>query len=197
MTARQVLYITFGKRLFDMFAALLLLALTLPMFALIACAIVLDDPGGAVYVQERAGRDHLPFRIYKFRTMRANTPSVSTEELARLNLTPYTRLGRFLRRSSLDELPQLLNVLRGDMSFVGPRPALLSQGRVLRLREQTGASSLRPGLTGFAQVEGRDDLDDVTKVLKDTRYLYSVSWRTDLLLLARTLAAVRGGRGTK
>ncbi len=197
MNARQQRYVIYEKRCLDVLGALILLMLGAPVLALIAAAVFLDDPGRVLFVQERAGRNHIPFRIYKFRTMREGTPSVSTEDLLRLGISPYTRLGPWLRRSSLDELPQLLNVLRGEMSFVGPRPALTSQDRVLRLRAQTGVTALRPGLTGLAQVEGRDDLDDLTKVFKDTRYLHAVGWQTDMLLLARTLSAVLGGKGTK
>jgi O-antigen biosynthesis protein WbqP len=175
-------------------AALGLVALA-PLMLGVAAAIFLDDPGPVVFRQRRAGRWHRPFVIYKFRTMKRDAPNVSTEELRQLGLSPYTRLGPWLRRTSLDELPQLVNVLRGEMSLVGPRPALLTQQVVLRGREQAGVHQLRPGITGLAQVTGRDDLPDEEKIDRDRTYLQQIGLLTDFLVLVYTLRGVLGARG--
>jgi lipopolysaccharide/colanic/teichoic acid biosynthesis glycosyltransferase/nucleoside-diphosphate-sugar epimerase len=178
-------------------AAAGLLAASLPISLGLALLIRLDSPGPVLFVQRRAGHFHQPFDIYKFRTMRVGTPSISTEEMQRSGLDPVTRVGRFLRRTSLDELPQLLNVLRGEMSLVGPRPALMTQTRVLRLREAAGVDQLIPGVTGYAQVTGRDDLEDEEKVQRDAQYLHQLSFRMDLEILGQTFSSVFKGTGTK
>lgn len=183
------------KRLMDVVLGIGGLLMLAPVMALVALAIYIDDPGPVLFRQLRAGRWHRPFTIYKFRTMRQNTPNLSTEELRQQGLTPYTRLGVWLRRTSLDELPQLINVVRGEMSLVGPRPALPSQEVVLRGREQLGVEQLKPGITGLAQVTGRDDLADEEKVARDARYLQHVSFMTDILLLQYTVRSVFRARG--
>ena len=166
-----------------------------PVLLLTAVIIFLDDPGPVLFSQYRAGRWHRPFRIYKFRTMKLNTPSVSTEELRQMNISPYTRLGPVLRRLSLDEIPQLFNVLRGEMSLIGPRPALMSQHRVLAGRKKLGIQSLRPGLTGLAQINGRDDLSDDEKVYYDKSYLDKFSFSQDLSIMIETLRIIFKSRG--
>lgn len=166
-----------------------------PVMVVVALAIFLDDPGPVIFRQTRAGRWHQPFTIYKFRTMKLNAPNVSTEEMRILGLSPYTRVGPLLRRTSLDELPQLLNVLEGRMSLVGPRPALMTQEVVLRGREQNGVDALRPGVTGLAQITGRDDLPDQEKIAKDTLYLGQMSFVTDCLILFYTVHGVFKARG--
>ncbi|MFC3834202.1 sugar transferase [Deinococcus rufus] len=169
----------------------------LPLLLLLAVLIRLDSPGHPVFRQERAGQHHRPFRIYKFRTMRIDAPHLSTEDMQRSGLKPVTRLGGWLRRLSLDELPQLVNVVKGEMSLIGPRPALMTQERVLTLRETHGVDALRPGITGYAQVTGRDDLQDDEKVAKDAYYLQHVGPALDANVLARTLSSVLHGTGTK
>ncbi|MFB9995355.1 sugar transferase [Deinococcus oregonensis] len=195
---RQTLSISFYlwiKELGDRFTAGIALLMLCPLLLVLALVIFLDDPGPVLFKQERAGRWHRPFTIYKFRTMKRDTPSISTEEMRRLGLTPYTRFGPFLRRSSLDELPQLLNVLLGEMSLVGPRPALLTQQAVLAGREDLGVHQLRPGITGLAQVTGRDDLQDAQKVERDFIYLRHLDPLTDVLILIYTLRSLTGARG--
>ncbi len=196
LTARQRLYLTVRGAV-ERVAALLLLLALLPVWSLTALAIRLDSAGPVLFRQERAGRRHQPFHIYKFRSMRADAPHLSTEEMQRSGLNPVTRVGAFLRRTSLDELPQLLNVIRGEMSFVGPRPALMTQAVVLKLREEAGVDQLLPGITGLAQVRGRDDLDDHTKVQYDAEYLRQAGVAMDLQVVAQTVQSVWHGTGTK
>lgn len=177
--------------------AMLLLILVGPALIFLSCLIRMDSPGPALFLQPRAGRDHKSFLIYKFRTMRLGTPQLSTEEMQQALLSPVTRVGCFLRKTSLDELPQLVNILRGEMSFVGPRPALLTQTRVLELRQRLGIEQITPGITGYAQVTGRDDLDDEEKVNRDAYYMNHVSLAEDIRILRLTLNSVFRGTGNK
>jgi lipopolysaccharide/colanic/teichoic acid biosynthesis glycosyltransferase len=196
LSAAQERYLALRTPL-EQVVTLLAIVLLSPIYLLVALSIRLDSPGQALFRQERAGQGHQPFQIYKFRTMRTGTPSISTEEMQRSGLSPITRLGAFLRRTSLDELPQLFNVLKGEMSLVGPRPALMTQERVLRLREQRGVHQLRPGITGYAQVTGRDDLQDAEKVERDAWYSRHLGPPTDLKILRLTLHSVLKGTGNK
>lgn len=174
-----------------------LLLLLSPFYALLALLVKLDSPGPALFIQERAGKAHQPFRIYKFRTMRTDTPNISTEEMQRSGLNPITPLGRILRRTSLDEIPQLINVVKGEMSFIGPRPALMSQKPVLTLREAAGVEQLLPGITGYAQATGRDDLTDDEKVGRDHYYLENLGPALDIRVILFTLKSIFKGTGTK
>lgn len=181
------------KRLMDLLlASLVLLALLMPL-VLIALAVRLTSPGPALYWSDRVGRDNRLFRMPKFRSMRTDTPAVAThllEDPARW-LTP---IGPFLRRSSLDELPQLWSIFKGDMSFVGPRPALFNQDDLIALRTQAGVQVLVPGLTGWAQVNGRDELPIADKVRLDAEYLQRQSVVFDLKILWLTAIKVVGGQ---
>ena len=154
------------KRAVDFAGALLGLALLSPVFLALALAVRFDSPGPALHWSRRVGRDNVIFRMPKFRTMRVGAPDVATHLLSDPDqwITP---LGRFLRRTSLDELPQLWSVLKGDMSLVGPRPALFNQDDLVALRTAGGVHRLRPGVTGWAQVNGRDDLPIPPKVRFD------------------------------
>jgi O-antigen biosynthesis protein WbqP len=177
------------KRLLDLLLALALLPmLALPLFSL-ALAVRLTSPGPALYWSDRVGRHNRIFRMPKFRSMRTDTPAVATHLLERPEqyLTP---IGSFLRKSSLDELPQLWSILLGDMSFVGPRPALFNQHDLVALRTQHGVDALAPGLTGWAQINGRDELPIAAKVEFDHWYLQHRSLRLDLLILWRTARKV-------
>lgn len=196
LSARQRLYLGVRGPLERAAAGLLLLLLS-PVMLLIALLIRLDSPGPVLFLQERAGRRHQPFTIYKFRTMRQGTPHLSTEDMVKSGMNPVTPLGAMLRRTSLDELPQLLNVLRGDMSLIGPRPALMTQTPVLTLRQAAGVDRLAPGITGYAQVTGRDDLTDEEKVARDAAYLRGLGPRMDLRIVALTLNSVLHGTGNK
>ena len=180
------------KRLFDLAVALVaavFLALPIMMTAL---AVRLTSPGPALYWSDRVGRHNRIFKMPKFRSMRIDTPAVATHLLQNPEqwLTP---IGSFLRKSSLDELPQLWSILKGDMSFVGPRPALFNQDDLITLRTEKGVHELVPGLTGWAQVNGRDELPIPQKVALDAEYLerrtllfdMKILWMTALKVLAR------------
>ncbi|MBP7565629.1 MAG: sugar transferase [Burkholderiaceae bacterium] len=170
------------KRVFDLLLSLFLaLVLALPLL-LIAMAVRLTSPGPALYWSDRVGRDNSIFRMPKFRSMRTDTPAVATHLLqdAARWLTP---IGSFLRKSSLDELPQVWSILVGDMSFVGPRPALFNQQDLIDARTAAGVHRLVPGLTGWAQINGRDELPLADKVALDAVYLQRRSMTFDLRIL--------------
>ena len=177
------------KRLFDLASALLaLLVLLLPIF-MVAVAVRLTSKGPALYWSDRVGRYNKIFKMPKFRSMRVGTPAVATHLLA--NPDAYlTPIGSFLRRSSLDELPQLWCIIKGDMSFVGPRPALYNQEDLIALRAQKGVHALVPGLTGWAQINGRDELPIPDKVALDFEYLQKQSMVFDCMILLRTFFKV-------
>ncbi len=182
------------KRAADIVVSLILLLILIPFVPLIAWFIRRDSPGCVIFTQPRIGRDGRAFMIYKFRTMRLDAPhNVSAEQ--REKTAPFiTPSGRFLRRSSLDELPQLLNVLKGDMSIVGPRPVVRSERELLRLRRQSGAERVRPGITGLAQVSGRDVLTATEKAYYDGVYAEQLSFWMDLRILLLTFRCFfRGG----
>ena len=177
------------KRMFDIVLALVAsIILALPM-AVLAIAVKTTSQGPAVYWSDRVGRDNRIFRMPKFRSMRIDTPSVASHLLVDTNsyLTP---IGSFLRKSSLDELPQIWSILIGDMSFVGPRPALFNQDDLIALRTEHGVHALRPGLTGWAQVNGRDELPIPEKVRLDVEYLERQSFLLDLKTILMTLEKV-------
>jgi O-antigen biosynthesis protein WbqP len=165
-----------------------LIVLAAPLAGLALC-VRLTSPGPAIHWSQRVGRDNHLFAMPKFRTMRIDTPQVATHLMADPArwLTP---IGGFLRKSSLDELPQLWSVLIGHMSLVGPRPALFNQDDLVALRTQTGVHRLRPGLTGWAQVNGRDELPIAEKVLLDQEYLRRAGLMFDLWIMIKTLAKV-------
>ena len=186
-----------GKRLLDLTVSALLLVLSSPLMGLIVLAIRLDSSGPALFKQERVGKNGTSFYLLKFRSMRIGTPNISTAEMQRQSVSPITRVGAFLRRTSLDELPQLWNILRGEMSLVGPRPALPSQTKVNELRKASGADTLLPGITGWAQINGRDELSDEEKAAHDAYYRHHRSLKLDLRILARTIIPVLTGRGNR
>ena len=177
------------KRVFDLLLALTAtMVLALPVL-LVAMAVRLTSPGPALYWSDRVGRHNKIFKMPKFRSMRVGTPAVATHLLAdpKAHLTP---IGSFLRKSSLDELPQLWSILVGDMSFVGPRPALFNQHDLIELRTQCGVHELVPGLTGWAQINGRDELPIPDKVKLDAQYLEKRSLGFDIRILWLTFVKV-------
>ena len=177
------------KRLFDLVLALCAAVVLAPPVAVVAVAVRLTSAGPALYWSDRVGRGNKIFKMPKFRSMRVGTPAVATHLLAdaRSHLTP---IGSFLRKSSLDELPQLWSILVGDMSFVGPRPALFNQHDLIALRTQHGVHELVPGLTGWAQVNGRDELPIPQKVELDVAYLQQRSFWFDLRIIWLTAVKV-------
>lgn len=177
------------KRLFDLFVALCAAVVLVLPVVLVALAVKLTSPGPVLYWSDRVGRHNRIFRMPKFRSMRIGTPAVATHLLADPDayLTP---IGSFLRKSSLDELPQLWSILVGDMSFVGPRPALFNQEDLIALRTGCGVHELVPGLTGWAQVNGRDELPIPRKVELDEEYLLQRSFMFDLRVLWLTAVKV-------
>jgi O-antigen biosynthesis protein WbqP len=182
------------KRAFDLLLASgALLVLALPLM-LVALAVRLTSPGPALYWSDRVGRGNRIFKMPKFRSMRTDTPAVATHLLENPGqwLTP---IGSFLRKSSLDELPQLWSIFRGDMSFVGPRPALFNQHDLIALRQERGVHQLMPGLTGWAQINGRDELPIPQKVQLDEEYLQRRSFLFDLKILWLTAIKVKARDG--
>jgi O-antigen biosynthesis protein WbqP len=177
------------KRLCDIISSILLLiVLAIPM-VLIALAVKLTSKGPVLYWSDRVGRWNRIFKMPKFRSMRTNSPQVATHLLSNPD-TYLTPIGGFLRRSSLDELPQLFSVLNGDLSLVGPRPALFNQDDLIALRTKSGVHELVPGITGWAQVNGRDELPIPEKVRLDCEYLHTRSFWLDLKILAMTVLKV-------
>jgi O-antigen biosynthesis protein WbqP len=177
------------KRVFDLVVALIASALLALPIMIVALAVRLTSPGPALYWSDRVGRNNCIFKMPKFRSMRIDTPAVATHLLQNPDqwLTP---IGSFLRRSSLDELPQLWSILKGNMSFVGPRPALFNQQDLVELRTQYGVHKLLPGLTGWAQINGRDELPIPDKVKLDVEYMLRQSFWLDFRILWLTFIKV-------
>lgn len=184
------------KRIFDVLLSLLLLCiLFIPMF-IIGLIIKLSTRGPALYWSNRVGINNIIFKMPKYRTMSLDAPEVATHLMKDPNLY-LTTVGSLLRKFSLDELPQLWSVLKGDMSFVGPRPALFNQDDLIGLRTENGISQLTPGVTGWAQINGRDDLPIAAKVLYDEYYLQHQSFLFDMKILWNTLFKVINREGVK
>jgi len=182
------------KRFLDIVMAIIFFILFMPLWIVIPLAIVIDSPGRVIFTQKRIGLSSSYFTIYKFRTMKEGTPDIPTDQLKdQENFN--TRLGAFLRRLSLDEIPQLANILKGDMSFVGPRPALYNQQYLIALRKEKGVDKVRPGVTGLAQISGRDSLSIPRKVEYDSAYVRDMSFMLDLKIILVTVKAVLTGRG--
>ena len=177
------------KRLFDLILAIFLIVLLLIPFLLIAILIIITSKGPVLYWSDRVGKNNKIFKMPKFRSMVINTPTLATHLLD--NPDSYlSPIGRFLRTTSLDELPQLFCILKGNMSFVGPRPALYSQTDLISLRTQQSVDKLIPGITGWAQVNGRDELSISDKVLLDVEYQNRQSFWFDIKILWMTLFKV-------
>ncbi len=185
-------YVT--KRACDLALALVLLPICALPMVLLALLIRLTSPGPALHWSDRIGVDNKRFRMPKFRSMRVDAPAVATHLFSNANdyITP---VGRLLRKTSLDELPQLISIIKGDLSFVGPRPALANQADLIALRTERGVHALVPGLTGWAQINGRDELSIPVKVDYDSYYLAHRSFLFDLRILLSTFTAVVQARG--
>lgn len=184
------------KRFIDLIFSLLALIPLAPLLGVVSLAVRLTSPGPVLYWSNRVGKENRIFKMPKFRTMRVDTPAVATHLLTDPTrwLTP---IGAFLRKTSLDELPQLLSIFKGDMSFVGPRPALFNQEDLITLRTEHGVHILTPGLTGWAQINGRDELPIPVKVDYDIWYLHNQSLWLDLKIILLTFLKVVRSEGVQ
>jgi len=177
------------KRIFDLFLSVIVILLLLAPICIVSIAVKFTSKGGVLYWSDRVGKNNKIFKMPKFRSMLIGTPPVATHLLG--NPDSYlSPIGRFLRHFSLDELPQLFSVLKGDMSFVGPRPALFNQDDLIDLRKRKGVDKLLPGITGWAQVNGRDELSIPDKVALDVEYLNRQSFWFDVKILWITFLKV-------
>lgn len=189
MSNSQKIYAVF-KRLFDILFSFLAILFFSPLFIFLAFAVKLTSKGSIIFKQERIGQFGKVINIYKFRTMTSKAPkSKATKDFD--DAKEYiTKFGRFLRITSLDELPQLLNVFVGDMSIIGPRPLILDEVFIHKLREKNDVYLIKPGITGLAQINGRDFLDAQDKVNFDTRYLHNMSLKLDLMIFIKSIIVV-------
>ena len=180
----------FFKRATDIVVAFLGVVILFPIFLIISIAIKLDSDGPIIFSQRRYGINKKHFKIYKFRTMNTSAPkNVATRNLEDSHIH-ITKFGRVLRKTSLDELPQLINILKGEMSIIGPRPVILEEIDLIIERDKYGANSVRPGLTGWAQVNGRDKLDNKTKAKYDGEYVQNFGFIMDLKCFLKTIFLV-------
>ena len=181
------MYIRYGKRTLDIVGATIILVATLPAMMLVALLIRIESPGPALFRQKRYGKDKQPFNVYKFRTMSTQAPrNMPTNDFHDAH-TYITRVGRIIRKLSIDELPQLINVLQGHMSLVGPRPVVLTEISLINERDKYGANSVKPGITGWAQVNGRDELDDIAKAEMDGYYVDNFGFKMDAECVLKTI----------
>lgn len=182
------------QRFFDFFISLIFLILFSPIFLIVAIFIKLNSKGPVFFTQKRIGKNNQLFKLYKFRTMKVGTPNVATDKLTDAK-SYLTAVGKILRKTSLDELPQLINILKGEMTFVGPRPALYNQYNLKELRTNAGVHVLLPGITGWAQINGRDHNDDTQKTQLDAYYLENKSLGLDIKILFLTVFKVLRAEG--
>lgn len=174
--------------------AIFIFILILPIFLFIAIAILIEDGFPFVFTQKRVGINYTYFKMYKFRSMKRDTPNVATHLLT--NPDQYLlKTGKFIRKTSLDELPNLINIIKGDMVFVGPRPALYNQDDLMTFRVATGVSKLKPGITGWAQINGRDEISIPDKVKLEQEYLYKKSILLDIEIIIKTFTNVLFSKG--
>ena len=180
--------------MFNRLFALIVLVILSPIFILVALAILIEDGFPILFSQKRVAINYTFFYIYKFRSMKKNTPNVATHLLT--NPEQYLlRIGKFIRKTSLDELPNLINIIKGDMVFVGPRPALYNQDDLMALRVATGVDKLKPGITGWAQINGRDEISIEAKVALEKEYLAKKSFLFDIEILIKTFTNVLFSKG--
>ena len=185
-----------SKRTMDIVSSLVGLILLTPLFLLVAILIKLDSKGPIIFKQIRIGKNSKPFYIYKFRSMKIDAPNLSTEEF--INASDFTtKVGKFIRKTSIDELPQLVNILKGDMSIVGPRPVIEREVRLLEIRKECNVDSILPGITGLAQINGRDNIDDYEKVKYDFEYLSKRNLVLDIKIIINTVLKVAKSEGIK
>ena len=174
--------------------AFVLLTILSPIFLIVSLAILIEDGFPIFFTQKRVGINYSFFKIYKFRSMKKNTPNVATHLLTNPNQY-LLKMGKFIRKTSLDELPNLINILKGEMVFVGPRPALYNQDDLMQFRIATGVSKLKPGITGWAQINGRDELSIADKVKLEQEYMYKRSTLFDIEIIIKTFTNVLFSKG--
>lgn len=177
------------KRVIDIIISILGIILLFPIFLITSILIKLESEGPVIFKQLRAGKNSKPFYIYKFRSMKADAPTLSTNEFEDANLF-ITKIGRFIRKTSIDELPQLINILKGDMSIVGPRPVILDEKELISLRQYYNVDNILPGITGLAQINGRDSIGNEEKVKLDYEYLQNRSLKLDIKIVFITIFKV-------
>jgi Sugar transferases involved in lipopolysaccharide synthesis len=185
----------FAKRAFDIILSIIGIVLLSPIFILTAILIKVTSKGPVIFKQLRSGKNKTHFYMYKFRTMKNNAPQNLPTKSFQNSTAFVTRVGKFLRKTSVDELPQLFNILSGDMSIVGPRPVVLCEKLLINEREKYFANSVRPGLTGWAQVNGRDELNEIEKAKFDGYYIQNVNFILDFIILIKTIKIVFSGKG--
>lgn len=189
------MYAKYGKRALDIAGATLLVAvLVLPMIV-VSLWIRFDSHGPALFRQKRYGQNKNPFTVYKFRSMATHAPNDRATNDFHDSHAYITGFGRILRKLSIDELPQLYNVLRGEMSLVGPRPVVMSEKRIIKLRDNYGANAVKPGITGWAQANGRDELDDVAKAEMDGHYVDNFGFSMDMRCILKTVLVILTAAG--
>ncbi|PFI47439.1 lipid carrier--UDP-N-acetylgalactosaminyltransferase [Bacillus cereus] len=192
-----MLYINYMKRIMDFIISLIGLIILSPIFLLLILCIKIDSRGPVLFKQCRIGKDKSEFYILKFRTMKIDTPHDTPTHLLENPDQYITKVGRFLRKTSLDELPQIVNILKGEMSIVGPRPALWNQYDLIKERDMYNANDIRPGLTGWAQVNGRDELPINIKAKLDGEYVQKINFVFDIRVCFKTILSVAKSEGVK
>jgi O-antigen biosynthesis protein WbqP len=191
------MYKNYIKRIIDFTLSLIAMIILWPVFLLIAVLIKLDSKGPVLFKQKRVGKDKKHFYILKFRTMRTDTPKDMPTHMLKNPEVFITRVGKFLRKTSLDELPQIINILKGEMSIIGPRPALWNQYDLIEERDKYGANDIYPGLTGWAQINGRDELPIDIKARYDGEYVEKMSFLFDVKIFFKTIFSVLRSEGVK
>jgi len=189
-------YLT-AKRILDILLSLIAIMILCPVFIVVALIIKSDSKGPVLFKQMRIGKNKQSFQILKFRTMRSDSPKDTPTHMLQNPDSFITRSGRFLRKTSLDELPQIINILKGDMSIIGPRPALWNQYDLIAERDKYGVNEIYPGLTGWAQINGRDELPINVKAELDAEYLEKMGFVFDMKILIKTLFSVLKSEGVK
>lgn len=183
------------KRIFDIASSTYAVLVLSPILIIVSLLIRLESKGPIIFTQKRPGKNNRMFRIYKFRSMREGTPDLATDKI---DANMYiTRVGHFIRKTSIDELPQLFNIIKGDMSVVGPRPPLYNQYEFIEERTKHDVHTVRPGLTGLAQVMGRDDIPDKDKVVYDEFYIRNKSFVLDMYIILKTIKSIASSQGVK
>ncbi|UVV92024.1 sugar transferase [Leuconostoc mesenteroides] len=185
----KTIYKNYIKKIFDLLMATFLIIVLLPVLLVVYIILRVTTDDTVIYKQDRVGQYGKVFQIYKFRTMPKNTPILVGKQRAKIR-NRVSKFARFLRSTSIDELPQLVNVIKGDMSLIGPRPVVPQEVALIQLREKSGANSVKPGLTGLAQVNGRKQLNNIEKAKFDAMYADHVTFKADILIVLRTLPII-------